>query len=426
MDSDRDSDDWVLLDAANPADSSDDDRGVLALPASAAPTPAASDDDSDADADVLFPASDSDSDYDADADADVLCPASASAADDTAYGLYDPSDAEEPPRSPAPPPPKPLSGLFHHTYSGDPAYAAFDPALCWPDRDVVHDPSFSACTEPVAALASARGLVCLRGAESGRYYVANPATLERRQLPCSHCDHLAHGEPAVVLAFEDPSPCCAHHAGHYHVAVAFPLGDGVYAYEAFSSRTWAWTVASSVSAAEIVVAASGVGALGCAFWRTTIGYFICYDPAAGVADLVPAPQEVLQWPCWELGEMGGTLCATCMDDRACDVVVIRLHMDRYRAGEVAWTLAAHFEGGCLRNRQGVSLLRTQGSNEVVMWDPMAEIVVAMDLEGRTMRTVGPLTGQHYLADFIPYISSTTGISRVEAGEECVAAVEEEN
>ncbi|KAL6623661.1 hypothetical protein ACP70R_033540 [Stipagrostis hirtigluma subsp. patula] len=400
-DSDRDSDDWILLDSANPADSSDDDR-VLAL-SSGCPTPA-------------------DSDH---SDDDAPLPA-LPVADDHLDAIYDLEDAEKPP---LPPPAQPsrLSGLFHHSLHGPPSYAAFDSVLLWPGRDLVPDPAFSACDEPVAVLASARGLVCLRGADTGLYYVANPATSARLQLPRHRCDHLAHGDPAVVIAFEDPTPCCAAHGGHYHVAVAFPLGDGVCAYESFSSRTWEWTVAREVTAVERVVAASGVGALGCAFWRTTLGYFLCYNPAAGCADLIPAPQEVLQWPQWELGEMNGTLCAVCMDDRVQDVVVIRLHVELYLAGEVSWTLAAHFEGGPLRNRDRVQLLRSQGSCEVVMWDPMTELVVAMDLEGRTTRTVGPLTGLQYYADFIPYISSSTGINSIQAGQDCriMAAAEED-
>ncbi|XP_062183166.1 uncharacterized protein LOC133887233 [Phragmites australis] len=171
-----------------------------------------------------------------------------------------------------------------------------------------------------------------------------------------------------------------------------------------------------------VVSSSGVGALGRAFWRTTLGYFVCYDPLAATADLVPAPQEVMQWPYWELGEMEGFLCVTFMDELVNQVVVIRLHLE-HRAGEISWTtLAGHFEGGCLRNRDGVILLRSQGPAEVLVWDPMAELVVAMDLEGRTTRTIGPLSGLQYYADFIPYVSSSTGIfGDDEANAECTIA-----
>ncbi|XP_062203203.1 uncharacterized protein LOC133905444 [Phragmites australis] len=380
MDSDQDSaDDWVLLDS--PSFPSDDDR-VLAL-SSGCSSP----------------------DYEEEIVADGP------------EGLFDIAEAEVVPQPP-PPPYKVLSGLFHHTITGAVSYVAFDPICRWPAKHLIPDPAFSACDEGVTVLASTSGLVCLRGTSTGDYIIANPATFKRTRLPRHHLDHIAHGDPAVVITFDDPYNCCADHCGHYHVAVAFPLGQGIYAYESFSSRTWQWSVAGAISAVEQVVPASGVGALGRAFWRTTLGYFLCYDPVAGCADLVPAPQEVLQWPHWELGEMEGSLCVTCMDERVNEVVVIYLHLDR-RAAVISWTLAGHFEGGCLRNRDRVLLLRSQGSAEVVMWDPMAEIVVAMDLEGRTTRTIGPLTGRQYYADFIPYV--TTGISGIEADAQCTIA-----
>ncbi|RLN01062.1 hypothetical protein C2845_PM06G34970 [Panicum miliaceum] len=129
---------------------------------------------------------------------------------------------------------------------------------------------------------------------------------------------------------------------HYHVAVAFPIGDGIYAFEPFSSRTWEWTIGAGVAAAETVVPLSGVGAHGCAFWRTTMGFFLCYEPVSGCSDLVPAPME--------------------------------------------------------------------GKAEVVMWDPTAQMVVAMDLEGRTTRTIAFVPGSGYYADFIPYVSSLAAVS----------------
>jgi hypothetical protein len=152
--------------------------------------------------------------------------------------------------------------------------------------------------------------------------------------------------------------------------------------------------------------------MGCAFWRTTMGMFLCYEPVSGCAELIPAPVEVTQWPVWELGEMEGRLCATCVDERVSAIVVTCLDFARRKPeGAVAWTLAGHFVGGCVRGHKAVTLLRLQGKAEVVMWDPSAETVVAMDVEGRTMRTITftpPGTG--YYADFIPYVSTLSAIS----------------
>jgi hypothetical protein len=311
---------------------------------------------------------------------------------------------------PEPPPlgPKPLSGLFHHKRGGGVIYSTFDPVPDSLRRELIPDPSFSACGEGLTVVASARGLVFLRASAPGYYMVANPVTYTHVRLPRHACDHFASGDPAVAIAFEEAHTCCETHGGHYHVVVAFPLGDGIYTYETFSSRTWEWTVAAEVNAVEQVVPASGVGALGCAFWRTTLGYILCYNPKAATSRLIPAPEAVLKLPHWELGEMNANLSVTCMDDRVNEVLVMKLHLFDTR---VTWSPAGRFEGGCLRNRDHVELLRTQGPPQVVMWDPTRERVVAMDLEGRTTRTIGPLSGLEYYPDFIPFITSSTGFTR---------------
>ena len=100
-----------------------------------------------------------------------------------------------------------------------------------------------------------------------------------------------------------------------------------------------------------------------------------------------------------------------MDNSVGAVVVICLDFARRdTSGAVAWTLAGYFEGGCLRGRQDVTLLRSQGKAEVVMWDRTAQMVVAMDLEGRTTRTISFAAGTGYYADFIPYVSSLAAVS----------------
>ncbi|KAK3140313.1 hypothetical protein QOZ80_5AG0399200 [Eleusine coracana subsp. coracana] len=407
VDQDSDLDSWVDIDPDNPADSSDDDAGVRSL-SSGRTTPDCRSDDEHLGV-VLALSSRRRS--------RSLSPIPD---DDGPDDLFDIADAEVVPQHP-PPRPQPLSGLFHHMLDATVSYASFDPIRSWSEKVLVPDPTFSACAEAVTVLASTRGLVCLRANASGNYIVANPATYERVRLPRHACDHRAYGDPAVVITFENAYTCCAEHGGHYHVVVAFPLGDGVYAYESFSSRTWEWTVAAGLDAVEQVVSASGVGALGRAFWRTTLGYLLCYNPAAGAAKLVPAPQEVLEWPYWELGCMDDTLCVTCMNERVNSVAVTRLQLETSEDGAAEvfnWSFCSYFEGGCLRNRHGVELLRSQGP-EVVFWDLNLELVFAMDTEGRTTRTIGPLSGRQYYSDFIPYVSSSTGITSIKAGAECM-------
>uniref|UniRef100_A0A0E0MPX2 F-box associated domain-containing protein n=1 Tax=Oryza punctata TaxID=4537 RepID=A0A0E0MPX2_ORYPU len=399
------SDDWVMLDSDNPAESSDDDL-VLAL-SSSCTTPACSDSDSD---------SDEEEEVGSDADCDDL------------YG----GELEEE-ESPCPPPQRPLSGLFYHTAtSREPGYLAFDAIRS--AKHLIPDPRFSAFPEPVAVLASTRGLVCVRGETTGFYYVANPATFRRVRLPRHTREHV---DPAVVITFEDPNPnasasvSCFGGVGvgleHYHVVVAFNLGDGIWAFESFSSRTWKWRASSGISIVERVESSSGVGAHGRAFWRTSIGFVLYYDPEKGYPHEFPAPSEVEERPFWEIGEMEGNLCVTCMDQRVTEVAVLNLDMDVLAADGVgSWSWTGQFEGGRLRNREGAELLRSQGMAEVVMWDPSEERVVAMDLEGRTTRNIGPLTGEDYSRGFIPYVASIAEISSDQMSSKCRASAADAN
>uniref|UniRef100_A0A0D9Y1Q6 DUF1618 domain-containing protein n=1 Tax=Leersia perrieri TaxID=77586 RepID=A0A0D9Y1Q6_9ORYZ len=377
------SEEWVMIDANNPADSSDDDLSIIAL------SPTCSDvDDTDLDAD-----------------------------DDDLYDLeIDDNDLY-------PPPTRPLSGLFYHnltTTTKEPGYFAFDPLRAAAKR-LIPDPHFSSFPEPVSLLASTRGLVVLRGLDSGFYYVSNPATFRRVRLPLHTRDHGRY--PSVVLSFENPASAAAGDGiEHYHVVVAYNLGGGVWAFESFSSRTWEWRVGHAISVVETVVAESGVGAHGRAFWRTAIGFILCYDPETGYADEFPAPAEVETRRKWELGEMDGNLSVTCMDDSLTEVAVLYLNMERLLAGGFVtpppWSWAGQFDGGMLRGREDAELRRSQGAAEVVMWDPRDERVVAMDFDGRITRTIGPLSDEDYEADFIPYVASRAEISSEQLSPKC--------
>jgi hypothetical protein len=57
----------------------------------------------------------------------------------------------------------------------------------------------------------------------------------------------------------------------------------------------------------------------------------------------------------------------------------------------------------------MTLFRAQGAAEVVVWDSTAELVIAMDFDGRQTRSIGPLTGGNYYSDFTPYIGADTEI-----------------
>ena len=56
-------------------------------------------------------------------------------------------------------------------------------------------------------------------------------------------------------------------------------------------------------------------------------------------------------------------------------------------------------------------LCSQGAAEVVMWDPLEQLVLAVDFDGRVTRSIGPLSGGMYYSDFIPYVNSYADIYR---------------
>jgi hypothetical protein len=383
-------DEWIVLDAKNPADSSDDDRGVYAI---------SSPNCSDYDLDLSSDHDTSDDDDDADMDEEDN-------SDPFEVDEEDPSSAALQPLT------RPLSGMFHHTPWDAVAYAAFDPLRAASKR-LIPDPAFAVFPEPVTVLASTRGLVCLRGVKSGLYYVANPATFRRVRLPPHTRDHRLDADPAVVITFETPSPnrtSAVADFDHYHVVVAFQVDDGVWAVETFSSRTWSWTVGGDICAPETVIASSGVGALGRAFYRTTIGHILCVTPEAGsTVDLIPAPHEVAARPEFEIGEMEGNFCVACADSQLKEVAV--LYMVPGEAGQIQWAWAGQFDGERAGCHAGMTLLRAQGAAEVVVWDTTAELVIAMDFDGRQTRSIGPLSGGNYYSDFIPYIGTDTEIYR---------------
>uniref|UniRef100_A0A453JHF9 DUF1618 domain-containing protein n=1 Tax=Aegilops tauschii subsp. strangulata TaxID=200361 RepID=A0A453JHF9_AEGTS len=395
MDSDEE---WVVLDSDNPADSSDDDRGVLALPASTSPLALSSSSDEDDD--------DDEDEEDEDDDDDGLQSAAGSEEEEDPFEVDEDEDASPEQRLT-----RPLSGMFHHTPFDSVAYAAFDPVRS--AKQLIPDPAFSAFPERVSVLASSRGLVCLRGCATGFYYVANPLTFRRVRLPYQNRDHRLDADPAVVITFEDDEDAAGAvglGAGfrHYHVVVTYQVHDGVWAVESFSTRTWDWRVGDDICAPETVVAQSGVGARGRAFFRTTIGHILCYTPETGCVDLIPAPQEVEGRKDWEIGEMEGNFCVACVDQAAKEVAVLYM-VPGDSADQVTWAWAGQFHANKMGYHDRMTLLRSQGAAEVVMWDPLEQLVLAVDFDGRVTRSIGPLSGGMYYSDFIPYVNSYADI-----------------
>ncbi|KAI4975442.1 hypothetical protein ZWY2020_049049 [Hordeum vulgare] len=183
---------------------------------------------------------------------------------------------------------------------------------------------------------------------------------------------------------------------------------------------WAWnsmaprnSVGTDICAPETVVTQSDIAARGRTFWRTTIGHILCYTPETGCIDLIPAPHEVGD-DCdkdWEIREMEGNLCVALVDQAAKEVAVLYMAPSDAAADQVNWAWAGQFHAHKMGYHDRTTLLRSQGAAEVVMWDPLEQLILAVDLDGRVTRSIGPLSGGTYYSDFIPYVNSYTDIYR---------------
>jgi hypothetical protein len=112
-------------------------------------------------------------------------------------------------------------------------------------------------------------------------------------------------------------------------------------------------------------------------------------------------------PDWEIGEMEGNFAVACADHARKEVAA--LYLVAGEAGATQWQWAGQFDGDKAGCHPGMTLLRSQGAAEAVVWDSVAELVIAFDFDGRQTRSIGPLNGGNYYTDFIPYIGTDTEI-----------------
>ncbi|KAL6893977.1 hypothetical protein ACP4OV_008075 [Aristida adscensionis] len=184
--------------------------------------------------------------------------------------------------------------------------------------DTVPSPSlgFLPASSAVAVLSSTRGLACCFSPADDAYFVCNPATGAWAGVPSP--PRRTWPRPAVVVLFDGG---VYNFRGDYTLVCAFESapGSGTYCFAVFTSGAGAWWIADAIAPAEGLLPASGVAAGGAAWWRTSIGTAVGYNPVARRVELAVCPGDSAQW---EIGSAAGTLhCAVRADG---DVVVLRL------------------------------------------------------------------------------------------------------
>ncbi|CAN6286645.1 unnamed protein product [Urochloa humidicola] len=226
--------------------------------------------------------------------------------------------------------PRRLSGFFSSSSSSAAAAGTLSFLPLDAAADTVPSPplAFLPASSAPAVLSSSHGVACCFSAADDAYFICNPATRSWQGVPCPPCRLTTWPRPAVVVVFD---------AGVYNFGGDFTLvcafesapGSGIYCFAVFTSAAGGWWVADAVAPAEGLVPASGVAAGGTAWWRTSIGTAVGYNPVAGRVELAVCPGDSGQW---EIGAAAGTL--QCAVRAGGDVVVFRLD------GRGGWEVAA--------------------------------------------------------------------------------------
>ncbi|CAL4927621.1 unnamed protein product [Urochloa decumbens] len=188
--------------------------------------------------------------------------------------------------------PRRLSGLFFVAPPSASAAAAAGFLPLDAAADTVPSPplAFLPSSSAPAVLSSSHGVACCYSPADDAYFVCNPATRSWQGVPCPPCRVTTRPRPAVVVVFD---------AGVYNFGGDFALvcafesspGSGIYCFAVFTSVAGAWWVADAVAPAEGLVPASGLAAGGTAWWRTTIGTAVGYNPVSGQVHLAVCPGD---------------------------------------------------------------------------------------------------------------------------------------
>lgn len=204
--------------------------------------------------------------------------------------------------------PRRLSGLFVPSAG----FLPFDGA------DTVPSPSLSfvPASSNLTVLSSSHGIACCFSAADDAYFVCNPATRSWACVPSP--PGRPWPRPAIVVLLDTS---IYNFRGDYTLVCAFESApdSGTYCFQVFTSGTGTWWVTDEIAPAEGLVAASGVAAGGTAWWRTSIGTAVGYNPVTGRVELALCPGDSGQW---EIGSVAAKLHCAVRDGR--DVVVFRL------------------------------------------------------------------------------------------------------
>lgn len=303
------------------------------------------------------------------------------------------------------------SGVFQQALPAVSPYFPFDPLA-----GGIPDPflSFLPLTPPFAVISSSNGLLCC-AAFRNLYYVCNPSTAEWARLPPPPEPLSVEGDAGCTVEALVYEPSLRNLEENYLLVRGYQISDdftGVYGFQTFSSETGVWRTSSDVRAVEKLIEGSGVSAGGAAYWRTTMQTMVSYDPATDSCCVIPWPMGEDPAAEWQLGEIDGRLCCTCVTDDAVQVYALA-HPDH-------WDLLASFQivaGDGVDDgeeetappvfRRRPRPLRFQSREpEVLLWE--SERLVGLNIVSRRLREAYVAPDQPWIspyADYVPHIST---------------------
>lgn len=208
-----------------------------------------------------------------------------------------------------------ISGLLCQSAGDKPKFISINPRSCG-----VPDPSLSFIPEPVEIMSSSNGLLCCHSrADSGTYYICNPATQQWKKLPKPTANHGL--VPSVVLVFE---PSLLNFTADYKLVCLFLSSefDDALELEIYSSVEGSWKMSRDISfSSKRVVPRSGIHVNNVVYWKLQQSGVLAFD-------LVK--DRLLTYGYYTYGTLGGVngkLCSASMNGYTLRVEVPDMYSD---------------------------------------------------------------------------------------------------
>ncbi|KAH7689914.1 hypothetical protein IHE45_02G013500 [Dioscorea alata] len=300
-----------------------------------------------------------------------------------------------------------ISGILFPTVSAGIGFAPFSPST--------GNLSLSFLPPSLAVVAASNGLVLLRGPWSS-YYLCNPLISEVSRIPRPARPHT---RDATALVFS------ANPMSQFHLVCAVYI-QGMYQFETYSSGSALWRSSiQEIPCSGEIMPSSAVSACGKAYWRTTDGVIVGFDPVIGDSRVIERPDGIGSSARWQLGEAGDRLCCVVVQASSVEIHVYEASNGWTLVGSIAVVSPEKEEedgeeeeeedwviGGTIVCRETPWPLRFQSADpQAVLW--VDGRVLAVDLASWRVRAVR-IDGAAPDASIDDYVAHINTVASVQA------------